>query len=300
MTLHQLKIFTTVARLKNFTRAAEEMRLRQPSISLLVKALERELRVKLFEKLGNKVRLSVAGEGLLHHAQEILAKVEGIKEEMDEIRGLKKGKIRVGGSALAAASFLPGAVQRFKKEHPGVEVILKIQRSESLEKKLLEGELDLAVLGFVPHSPLLRGERYREEDLVVIAPPKHPLSKRRSVPLKLIAKEPLIAQEKGSRLRGLVEQRFAERGLPFAPILEVDGQFAARDAIKSAVAGNLGLGFVSRPHVVGDAEAGRLKILKVPELKIKRSMYIAVHKKRQSPSLVQAFVDFLRHSKDQR
>jgi DNA-binding transcriptional LysR family regulator len=221
--------------------------------------------------------------------------VEGIRERIDEIKGLKKGKIRVGGSALAAVSFLPVAVQRFKKEHPGIEIALKVQRSDSLEKKLLEGELDLAILGWPLRSPLLVGEPYREDEIVAIAPPNHPLTKRRSVPLELLAKERFISQEKGTPIRGMVEGRFAEKGLPFSAILEVDEQFGARDAIRSAVASGLGIGFLSKSHVVQDVEAGRLKMLKVPELKLKRSMYIAVQKNRKGSPLVQTFIDFLRH-----
>ncbi len=300
MTLYQLKVFATVAKLGSFTQAAEGLHVRQPSVSLLIKGLERELEIKLFEKLGNKIHLTVAGEKLLQHAEEILAKAERIKEEIDEIKGLKKGKISVGGSALAAASFLPVVVQAFKKKHPGVEVILKIQRSDSLEKKLLEGELDLAILGWPLRSPLLVGEPYREEEIVVIAPSNHPLAKKRSVPLELLAKEPLISSEKGTFIRDMVEKRFALKGLPFSPILEVHEQFGARDAIRNAVANRLGLSFLSKSHVTRDVEAGRLKILKVLDFNLKRTMYIAVHKKQQGSSLVQAFIEFLRRHEEQR
>jgi DNA-binding transcriptional LysR family regulator len=300
MTLHQLKIFAMVGRLKNFTQTADNLHVRQPSVSLLVKGLERELEAKLFEKLGNKVHLTLAGEKLLQRTEEILAKVDGIKEEIDEIKGLKKGKIRVGGSALAAASFLLGAVQSFRRRYPGVEVILKIQRSDSLEKRLLERELDVAIVGWPLRSPLLVGEPYRQEEIVVIAPPKHPLTKKRSVPLELIAKEPLISSEKGTFIRNMIEKRFAEEGLPFSPILEVDEQFGARDAVRRAVANGLCLGFLTKSHVVQDVAGGRLKVVKVPELNLKRTMYIAVHKKRLNSSLVQAFIDLLKQYKEKR
>jgi len=300
MTLHQLKVFATVAKLRNFTQAAENLHVSQPSVTLVIQGLGRELEIKLFERLGNKVRLTTAGERLLHHAEEILTKVDGIKEEIDEIRGLKKGKLSVGGSALAAACFLPGAVQNFKKEHPGVEVILRVDRSRNLERKLLEGELDVAILGRAPCSVLLLGEAYREEELVVIAPPQHPLSKRRSVPLELVAKEPFIAQQRLDRIRDIIQLAFAERGLPFEPVLEVDAQLGSWDAIKSAVISGIGAGFIPRCHIVSEVKAGRLKVLKVPELKLKMTMYIAVHKNREGFSLNRAFIEFLRRYKERR
>lgn len=300
MTLHQLKVFATVAKLRNFTQAAETLDIRQPSVSLLVKGLERELQVKLFERLGNKVHLTTAGEALLHDVEAILSRVEGIKERMDEIRGLKKVRIRVGGSALAAASFLPVAVEKFKKEHQGIEVILKIQRTEDLEKGLLEGELDIAIAGWPLRSPLLLAEPYLEEEMVAIAPPRHPLTRKRFVSLKTLAQEPLIAPERGIRTRELLEQRFAQKAIPFAPLVEFSAQTGARDTIRSAVAGGLGIGFVAKCHATGDIKAGRVKLLKVPELNLKRTMYIVIHKSRQASSLAQAFRDFLRRSKKQR
>jgi DNA-binding transcriptional LysR family regulator len=295
MTLHQLKVFVAVAKFRSFSLAGEELRLHQPSVSIAVRGLERQLEVKLFENLGRKVHLTRAGEELLRIAGEVMPKVGGIKERLAEVMGLKKGRIRVGGSAIAAASFLPGAVQKFKRGYPGVEVVLKVERSDSLEQKLLEGELDLAVLGRPPRSAHLVGESYRDEEIIVIAGRNHRLAKKRYVPLGLLAKEPLISQEKGTLIRDMVERRFAENGFPFAPVLEVDVHHGGgRGAIRSGVAGGLGIGFISQCHVVGDVEAGRLKVLNVPELKLKRTMYVAMHKNKQGCPLGQAFTNLLR------
>lgn len=293
MTLHQLRIFATVARLRNFTQAAETLHIRQPSVSLMVQGLERELKVHLFQRLGNKMSLTAAGEKLLQQTEEILSRVNGIKEGMDEIKGLKRGKLSIGGSFTAGASFLPKAIQTFKKDYPAVDVILKIQRSETLEKNLLNGELHLAISGRSPTSPLLVATPYREEKIVAIAAPNHPLTKKRSVPLELIAKEAFVTNEKGTPVRDMVERAFAERGLPFSVALEVDVQLGSRDAIKNAVASGLCVGFSSMCHVVPEVKAGRLKILKVPEIELKRTMYITVHKEQRGSSLVQAFTDFL-------
>jgi len=294
MTLYQLKVFLTAAKLGSFTQAADVLRVRQPSVSLIIQGLQLELDVKLFERLGNKIRLTNAGEELLKEAESVVTRADGIKERMEEVKGLKKGKISLGSSGIATSSFLPLAIEAFKKEHPGIGVFLKVERSFILEKKLLNGEIDLAALGQAPRSPLLVGELYREEEILVVASPKHPLTRKRSVPLKIIAKEPLITHEKGTIIRDTVEQSFIERNLPFTPILEVNLQLASRDALKSVIASGVGIGFQAKCHLIPDIKSGRLKVLRVPELKLKRTVYIAVHKKRQSSSLVQAFIKFLK------
>lgn len=297
MTLRQLRIFATVAKLGSFTQAAESLRVRQPSVTLLIQGLEREFGVKLFEKLGNRIRLTGAGEKLLQSAEDVLAELESLKNQMDEIKGLERGRIRIGGSALAAASFLPVAIQKFKKEHPGIEVILKIQRTDDLEEGLLDGELDIAIVSWVLRSTLLVGEPYREEEIVAIAPPKHPLARKRSVSLETLAREPLIAPGKGIRARELLEQKFAQEGIPFVPGIEIAAPFAVRDTIRNAVASGLGIGFVAKCHVLGDIKAGRVRLLKVPKPGWTRILYIAMHKNRQNSSLVRAFRDFLKHDR---
>ena len=297
MTLHQLKVFITVAKIKSFTQAAERLGVRQPSVSLVIKDLEQSLQVRLFEKLGHRIRLTAAGELLLEEAGEILARVDGMKERMDELKGLKRGKLSIGGSPSAAASFLPFAVESFKKQFAWVELSLKIDRSARLEKNLLEGNLDVAVMGLAPHSPLLIGEFCHEEEIIAVAAPSHPLAGKRSVPLIQLAKESMITQEKGGLIRTILDERFARLGIPFVPKMELSPEVGARDAIRSAVAGGLGIGFITKCHVLADLESGRLKQLKVPDLKLKRSNYIVVHKSRQGSALVQAFIKALKREK---
>ncbi|MGH7830877.1 MAG: LysR substrate-binding domain-containing protein, partial [Candidatus Binatia bacterium] len=221
-----------------------------------------------------------------------VGKVEGMKDEIDKIQGSKTGEISVGGTAGAAASFLPVAVQRFKEKHRGVLVKLRVYSSQALENELLEGDLDVAVLGRAPRSSLLIGKPYRKEEIVVIAPPNHPLTRRSSVPLEMIAKEPIIAQT-GTILREMVEQRFAEMGFPFTPVLEIESPSGGREAIKNAVASGLGLSFISSCHVAADNKAGSLKVLNTPELNLRKTLHIVVHKNRRRAFLVKAFINFL-------
>ena len=264
MTLHQLRVFLKVADLRSFTQAAKALHISQPSVSALVQDLVRELRVKLFEKRGMKVVLTPAGNVLFGRAKEAFGILEGAKEEIGELEGLKKGKITVGGASVSAATFLPLAIQAFKKNHPGIEVDLSVDRSSRLEEQLLTGALDVAILGFPPRSNRLLGELYREEEIVAIAPRNHPLARKRSVRLLELTNEAIIAPEKNNPVRKLIEKRFALEGIPFKPGIELKSPFGTRDVVKNAVTNGLAIGFVSKCHAMGDVKAGRLKILKIP------------------------------------
>jgi DNA-binding transcriptional LysR family regulator len=294
MTLWQLQAFATVAKEGSFTKAGKVLHITQPSVSALIIDLQKELEIKLFEKLGVKAHLTEAGRRLFQLVESALAILDKIPEEMAQVKGLKKGRIRVGGAVLAAGSFLPLAVQEFKRNHPGMEVVLKIDRSELLEKMLLDGDLDVAITTSLLRSRRLVSEAFREEKVVIIASPTHPLTKKRFVPLRLLANEPLITHEKGTRIRDQVEKKFAENGIPFAPALQVDRERGGRDIIRMGVASGLGIGFISRCFVVGNLKAGRIKELNVPELKLTQTLHINVCKDRLDNPLVQIFSELLR------
>jgi LysR family transcriptional regulator, low CO2-responsive transcriptional regulator len=298
MTLHQLRVFVKVAEMQSFTDAAKMLGLTQPSVSSLIQGLVDEVQYELFERHGIKISLTPEGTVFVRRARDALAIIDGTKEEIEELHGLKKGRVVVGGSPIPAASFLPVMVQKFKNEHPGVQVVLKIQSNSSLERQLLERELDLALVSWAPHSPLLRSESYLEEQIVAIAPPNHPLVRKRGVTLRMLAKEPLISSDSGIQTRDMVEQRFARKGVAFVPTIQISAQIGARDAIRNAVASGLGIGFIARCHVIADVEAGRVKILNVPELNLKRIIYIVTHRNRQMAPLVHAFKTFLHEHKE--
>lgn len=298
MTLYQLECFALVAKLQSFTKAAQELHVGQSSMSALVIQLQKELGVKLFEKLGVKSHLTEAGKTFLQKTHAILALVQEAKEEMDQVKGMKKGRLAVGGAGFAGTTLLPIAVQAFKKAFPSIELNVIIQPSMTLEEKLLNGQLDVALMSQAPKSPLLISGPYREEEIVAVASPRHPLARRRSVPLELLAQEAIVADGKGGYTRQIVENFFARKKLPFTPALEIDVLYGSRDAIKTAVANGLGIAFLSRHYITLDVQVGRLKVLKIPDFKLKRVMYLVFHKSRQNPS-VQIFVRFLQNYREQ-
>jgi len=294
MTLWQLKVFTTVAKTGSFTKAAKILQITQPSATTLVQSLSRELGVKLFERLGTKIRISGAGEEALRYAHQILGKEEEFRKRMEEFNGLRKGKLSVGAAAIAAASFLSAVMQKFTAKHPDIKATLQIQKSEDIEKQLLDGKLDVGFLGWPSKTSALICEPCHQEEICVIAPRNHALTKNRSVLLEDLSKEALIAPERGIPTRELIERRFVDENIPFRPCTEVGTLYGIRDAIRGAVANGAAIGFIAKCHVIGDLRAGRIKLLNVPNLNLKRTTYFAIHKKRQDSPIIQAFKNSLK------
>jgi DNA-binding transcriptional LysR family regulator len=296
MTLWQLKAFTTVAKEGSFTKTGKILGISQPSVSALVIGLQKELNVRLFEKLGTKPHLTEAGRRLFELVNSALATFEKIPDEMDQVKGLKKCRLAVGGSGFAGSTLLPIVVRAFKKSFPSTDIKVTIEGSPVLKEKLLSGDLDVALLGQPARASLLVVKPFREERIVVVIAPNHPLARRRSVPLDLVAKEPLIIEARGAT-RDKVEALYEKKGFDFAPELVTNTIFGSREAIKTAVANGIGIAFISAHQIVLDVRAGRLKILNVPDLGLTRAMYLAFHKGRQSP-LLQRFIDFLHGYKE--
>jgi DNA-binding transcriptional LysR family regulator len=296
MTLWQLKVFATVAREGSFTKAGKFLDISQPSVSALVTGLQKELEVKLFNRLGTRPHLTEAGARLLELVRNALAAIERIPQELDQVNGLNGGSLAVGGSGFAGSTLLTIVVRAFKKSFPSTDIKVTIEGSPVLEQKLLSGDLDVALLGQPARASLLVAKPFRKERIVAVIAPNHPLARRRSVPLELVANEPLIIEARGAT-RDKVEALYEKNGFDFAPELVTNTVFGTREAIKTAVANGLGIAFISEHQILLDVRAGRLKILNVPDLGLNRAMYLAVHKARQSP-LLQRFIDFLHGYKE--
>ncbi len=235
---------------------------------------------------------------MVGRTEDILARLAGLKEKVDEITGARKGKLIIVGSLLPGYSFLPLAVHKFSRQHPGIDVSLKVEGSSFIEKALLEGEIDIAIVSRVPQSSLLVVRNYRDEEIVVVASSNHPLAKKRSVSLGDLSKESFIMGKRGeSQIRDDVESLFAKKGVSLSVGLEVSSSFGSGNVIRTAVIAGLGLGFIIRESVKWYTKAGQLKILIAPEIKLKRRIVVAVHKNRKKSQLVRAFDEFFKRYK---
>src|SRR5215470_5227881 len=213
VTLRQLKVFEAVARQLSFSRAAEELHLTQPAVSMQVKSLEAQVGLPLFEQVGKKIFLTEAGRALYQRSHSIARELREAEETLDAIRGLTHGRLHIA-LVSTAKYFAPPLLARFLKKHPGVTLKLAVDNREAVLAHLAENEIDFAIMGRPPQNLDTVAEAFARHPHVIIAPAGHPLAGRRRIPLARIAQETFIIREPGSGTRGLLERLFADHQLP--------------------------------------------------------------------------------------
>jgi len=279
-TLRQLRIFVAVAKHLSFARAAEEMHLSQPAVSMQIKELESVMELPLFERAGRSIRLTMPGEYLLVYARRILGTLKEAGDAMTKLRKVQGGRITIG-MVSTVEYFLPRLLARFRSQHPGVEMRLAVGNREQLSKLLHDNEVDLAVMGRPPRELDTRAEPFAAHPLGIIASPEHPLARRREIAPKALDAEPFIVREPGSGTRAAMEQFFRDSRIVAAPIMEM----TSNETIKQAVIANMGLAFVSLHTVALELSVQQLVVLDVVGLPLMRRWYIVnVQRKPLTPA----------------
>ena len=252
MDLRQLRYLDAVARRRSFTQAALELHVAQSALSQQVAKLERELGVELLRRTTRRVETTEAGELVLARGRVALAEVDAIAADLDALRGLVRGRLRLGGVPPVSGLHPARLIADFGRRHPGVDITIREEVAAQLIGELDAGELDLVLALVDPADtpPGIGGQRLLLEDLVLISAPDHPLARRRRVPHAALADEPLIAYGPGSALRAALER--------LVPAPQFVAQANELETVRELVA--LGLGITLVPAAVVDGADGRLAV----------------------------------------
>ena len=270
VSIRQLRVFTTVAAKLSFARAAEELHLSPPAVSMQVSELESTIDVPLFERSGRRIALTTAGEYFLVHARRVLGELKDAEDTIARLKGVQTGRLTIGVLSTAKY-FMPRLLAGFVHEHPGVEIGLEVGNRQALSELLARHELDLAVMGTPPRELDLRVEPFAAHPLGVIAPAGHPLAALPHVPPAVLEREPFIVREPGSGTRAAMERYFAEMRIKPPMIMTM----ASNETIKQAVIAGMGISFLSL-HTTGlEVETGLIKVLDVDGLPLVRRWQIA-------------------------
>lgn len=287
-TLRQLKVFESVARNLSYTRAAEELYLTQPTVSIQLKQLTDIVGLPLLEQIGKRVYLTDTGRELLKVCRDIFDGLSRFEMLVSDMKGVKAGKLRLA-VITTAKYFVPRLLGQFCQRYPGIDVSLKVTNRERVLQRMVENQDDLYVLGTPPGNMDIVVEPFLENPLVVVAASNHPLATEKNISAQRLAKEQFLMREPGSGTRLATEQFFGERGLK----LKVRMELGSNEAIKQAVAGGLGIAVLSAHTLALERNSEELVFLDVKDFPIRRHWHLAYPKDKQPSVVALAFLEFL-------
>ncbi len=294
ITFRQLQVFRAVCETRSYSRAADEMSLSQPAVSLQIRQLDELVGQPLFDYVGKKLYLTDAAEALLKASEDIFGRLESLDMQLSDLQGTLQGQLSLAVES-SATYFTPHLFAAFRRQHPEVSLQLAVVNHGQAIKRLSNNRDDLLIMSMVPSGMALDFLPFLNNPIVAIAPPEHPLCALDSLPLQALAQWPLLVRETGSGTRKAIEEFCHQKHVHFAQTLELGSLEAQREAVLAG----LGLAMLPRHAVSQELLAGRLIELPVQELPLFRS-WCAVHVrgKRLSP-VAQAFIDFIRNERVQ-
>jgi DNA-binding transcriptional LysR family regulator len=283
-TLRQLRVFSAVARHMSFARAAEELHLTPPAVSMQMKELERAVGLPLFDRDGRSISLTVTGEYLLVHARRMLAVMKDAEDQVARFKGLTGGRLAIG-MVSTAEYFLPRLLAQFRADHPDVLVSLRVGSREQLVSLMQRNDVDLAVMGRPPKDWPSRAEPFGKHPHLLVTAPDHPFTRLDHVPATLVVNEPWIVREPGSGTRSALDEFLRDHRLELRPAMEM----TSNETIKQAVMAGLGVAVLSA-HVIGlELRHGLLATPEVEGLPVVRRWHVVVTHGRQLSPAAEAF-----------
>jgi DNA-binding transcriptional LysR family regulator len=292
-----LETFCRVAALKSFSRAADDLFLTQPTVSGHILYLERFLSLRLFDRTGREIRLTKAGEVFLRYASKILTVRKDLLNALSEFSQGIRGELSLGASTIPGEYLLPRLMGDFKREHPRFTLSLKISDTKNIVHELLQGHIEFGLIGAKVDHPSLHYEKFEEDEIIVIAPSDHPLTRERSVGFEDLLREPWIIREEGSGTQMTVERVLRKKGKSLKDF-NVAIEMGSTSSVKEGVKAKLGLAFISRRAVEEELNRNLFSSITLEGVEsISRQIYIV---SQRGKTLSPAGMEFLRFLKKKR
>ena len=289
MNHNHLHIFLAVAEEGSISRGAERLYISQPAVSKQIGEFEANLHVKLFERHPKGVRLTDAGDLLLGYARRLAALEREAESALAELEGLERGSLTLGASLTIGAYLMPELLAQYRRHYPKITLTLEIGNTEAIQRMLREGRLDLALTEGFADEAGLEAVVFAEDELVAVAPPDHPLLSGGPLTAETLCRQPLILREVGSGTREVFERAIHALGLSVTPLMSL----GSIEAIKRAVTAGAGLAVVSRLAITLELETGRLAVLPLIDLPLRRSLHRLERRGAYRSRALRAFLDML-------
>jgi DNA-binding transcriptional LysR family regulator len=291
LNLHRLSIFMTVVETGGFSAAAQKLYMSQPSVSNHVRNLEQSLQTTLIDRSGPRIRPTAEGEVLVEYARRVFLLTEEAVAAIREVSGVQSGRLEVGGTTTVGTYLLPRLLARFRERHRAIECDIVVGNNGQIVKRLLEGELGLAIVAGQPGAPQLKTETVLDERLLLVAAPGHPLTST-TAPLapRELAAERFLLREPGSQTRDLQEAALIGWDLDDMAKADMWGP----ETIKQSVAAGLGISLISEHAIDAEVRDGRLVVLEVDPPLRSRPVVVAYRRDRLLSPAERAFLGLVR------
>jgi DNA-binding transcriptional LysR family regulator len=291
MTFKQLEVFVTVARLGNMTHASEELYLTQSACSMALSTLEEQLNGPLFDRHGKKLILNERGKTLFPIAFNLMGQAQEAQDLMTEKKlGLYSGNLIVGASTTIGNYLLPLIIGKFVKKYQQAKVKLRVENTEQVIDEILKFNIDIGLIEGACHSEQIEIIPWKQDELIIIASPKHPFAKKSKITRAELLTAEWILREPGSGTRSRFEETL---GAKLNSIFEL----GHTEAIKQAVQAGLGVSCLSKTTVMEALRKKQLIEIKAPFLKLTRDFYFILHKEKYKTTLAKEFIKFCQSSK---
>jgi LysR family transcriptional regulator, low CO2-responsive transcriptional regulator len=292
MDFDQLQSFLEVARYASFSRAAEKRFRTQPAISSQIRGVEDEVGAKLFDRSGGKVSLTAAGKAFQKYAQDTIDARKAMLTSLAEMEHVPRGAITVGANEGTCLHILPEVFADFKKQYPDVSVNIKRADYANVLESVTDNSVDFGVVSLPVKDNRLTTVLIHQDELVIIAPPQHPLGKMESVPVADLANYPLVLPKAG-HTRDALDELFRDRRLKPNYSMELDSS----ELLKRFVAAGVGVGFIARSNVQGDVRAGVLVAIPMADAQLCRDLALVFRKDKALSRAALAFIDIAKNNK---
>jgi DNA-binding transcriptional LysR family regulator len=293
-----LETFCRIAGLKSFSKAADDLLLTQPTVSGHILSLEQFLSLRLFDRTSREVRLTKAGKVFLEYATKILSLRKDLLNALSEFSEGIRGNLSLGASTIPGEYLLPKLIGDFKREHPRSVLALKIADTKEIIQYVLQDGVEFGIIGAKLTHPSLRYEKYEEDEIIVVAPPDHPLARRKRVNIEELLKEPWIIREEGSGTQMASDKALSKKGKSLRQF-NVVMEMGSTSSVKEGVKAGLGLAFISRRATGEEVRRGILSRIDVEGVgPILRQIYIVSHRGRTLSPIGLEFLRFLKKERE--
>jgi DNA-binding transcriptional LysR family regulator len=289
LNFNQLRVFYFAAKNLNFTRAANALYITQPAVTAQIKSFEAFCNLKLFKKRGRKIYLTHEGKSLYIYAQKIFKYEKEIENVIEDMRELKRGILSLGTTKAYARYFMPLMITTFHKNYPNIKIQLNEGSSLEMTNSLLDFKIEVAVIAKAEDNAEIKLFPFSQEEMAVILPRNHPLTKKKAVTFSDLAEERFIMKESGSGTRKLVEELFANEGCTPNILMETSNT----EFIKQLVQRGEGISFVVKEAVAAELKEKKLATVPLMGPMVYLDVSIAYLKEQVLSPSAKAFVDTL-------